>query len=308
MAKRNPNKIKEGSSVATFLIHVILVLLALICIYPVWYTFIISLSTPLTARTLNVFLLPDAFYLGSYEQILSDSQVWTGYGNTILYAGVCCVGMLVTCAMTAYPLTSPLLVGKRIMVFFILIPMYFGGGMIPTFLWLSKLGLYDTRWVIIIPGIVSMWYIVLVRTFFASIPEELRESARIDGANNYQILFNVYVPTSKPIMAVIAIYTIVAQWNSYFAAMIYLPTPSKQPLQLYLRRMLILMQNAAAAANSEGGGGTTASDAEAAMQMALSADQMKYTMIVVSTLPMLIVYPFLQKYFVKGVMVGSLKG
>ena len=308
MSKRNPNKIKEGSSVATFLIHVLLVLLALICIYPIWYTFIISLSTPLTARTLDVFLLPDTIYLGSYEQILSDTQVWYGYGNTILYAATCCVGMLVTCAMTAYPLTSPLLVGKRIMVFFILIPMYFGGGLIPTFLWMNKLGLYDSRWAIILPGIVSMWYIVLVRTFFASIPEELRESARIDGANNYQILFNVYVPTSKPIMAVIAIYTIVAQWNSYFAAMVYLTTQNKQPLQLYLRRMLILQQQAAQAADGSSGQGGTSEGAEEAMKMALSADQLKYTIIVVSTLPMLIVYPFLQKYFVKGVMVGSLKG
>ena len=308
MSKRNPNKIKEGSSVATFLIHALLVLLALICIYPIWYTFIISLSTPLTARTLDVFLLPDTIYLGSYEQILSDTQVWYGYGNTILYAATCCVGMLVTCAMTAYPLTSPLLVGKRIMVFFILLPMYFGGGLIPTFLWMNKLGLYDSRWAIILPGIVSMWYIVLVRTFFASIPEELRESARIDGANNYQILFNVYVPTSKPIMAVIAIYTIVAQWNSYFAAMVYLTTQSKQPLQLYLRRMLILQQQAAQAADGSSGQGGTSEGAEEAMKMALSADQLKYTIIVVSTLPMLIVYPFLQKYFVKGVMVGSLKG
>ncbi len=308
MSKRNPNKIKEGSSVATFLIHVLLVLLALICIYPIWYTFIISLSTPLTARTLDVFLLPDTIYLGSYEQILSDTQVWYGYGNTILYAATCCVGMLVTCAMTAYPLTSPLLVGKRLMVFFILIPMYFGGGLIPTFLWMNKLGLYDSRWAIILPGIVSMWYIVLVRTFFASIPEELRESARIDGANNYQILFNVYVPTSKPIMAVIAIYTIVAQWNSYFAAMVYLTTQNKQPLQLYLRRMLILQQQAAQAADGSSGQGGTSEGAEEAMKMALSADQLKYTIIVVSTLPMLIVYPFLQKYFVKGVMVGSLKG
>lgn len=308
MSKRNPNKIKEGSSIATFLIHALLVLLALICIYPIWYTFIISLSTPLTARTLDVFLLPDTIYLGSYEQILSDTQVWYGYGNTILYAATCCVGMLVTCAMTAYPLTSPLLVGKRIMVFFILIPMYFGGGLIPTFLWMNKLGLYDSRWAIILPGIVSMWYIVLVRTFFASIPEELRESARIDGANNYQILFNVYVPTSKPIMAVIAIYTIVAQWNSYFAAMVYLTTQSKQPLQLYLRRMLILQQQAAQAADGSSGQGGTSEGAEEAMKMALSADQLKYTIIVVSTLPMLIVYPFLQKYFVKGVMVGSLKG
>ena len=308
MSKRNPNKIKEGSSVATFLVHVLLVILALICIYPIWYTFIISLSSPIVARTLDVFLLPDTIYLGSYEQTLADPLVWSGYANTILYAGSCCVGMLVTCAMTAYPLTSPLLVGKRIMVFFILIPMYFGGGLIPTFLWMNKLGLYDSRWAIILPGIVSMWYIVLVRTFFASIPEELRESARIDGANNYQILFNVYVPTSKPIMAVIAIYTIVAQWNSYFAAMVYLTTQSKQPLQLYLRRMLILQQQAAQAADGSSGQGGTSEGAEEAMKMALSADQLKYTIIVVSTLPMLIVYPFLQKYFVKGVMVGSLKG
>ena len=308
MSKRNPNKIKEGSSVATFLVHVLLVILALICIYPIWYTFIISLSSPIVARTLDVFLLPDTIYLGSYEQTLADPLVWSGYANTILYAASCCVGMLVTCAMTAYPLTSPLLVGKKIMVWFILIPMYFGGGLIPTFLWMNKLGLYDTRWAIILPGMVSMWYIILVRTFFASIPEELRESARIDGANNYQILFNVYVPTSKPIMAVIAIYTIVAQWNSYFAAMVYLTTQNKQPLQLYLRRMLILQQQAAQAADGSSGQGGTSEGAEEAMKMALSADQLKYTIIVVSTLPMLIVYPFLQKYFVKGVMVGSLKG
>jgi putative aldouronate transport system permease protein len=149
-----------------------------------------------------------------------------------------------------------------------------------------------------------MWYIILVRTFFASIPEELRESARIDGANNYQILANVYVPTSKPIMAVIAIYTLVAQWNSWYAALIYLPSVSLQPLQLYLRRLLILQQQQA---NSQQQGGTSDSS-EAALLMQVSADQLKYTMIVVATLPIMMVYPFLQKYFVKGVMVGSLKG
>lgn len=306
MSKRNPNKIKEGSSVATFLVHAILVLLALICIYPIWYVIIISVSQPLAARTLDVFLLPKGLYFGSYQQLLKDELVWMGYGNTIIYAFTCTVGMLVTCAMAAYPLTSPLLVGKRIMVFFILIPMYFAGGLIPQYILMSKLHLINTRWVIIIPGIVSMWYIVLVRTFFASIPEELRESARIDGANNFQILFHVYVPTSKPIMAVIAIYTMVAQWNSWYAASIYLQDQSLQPLQLYLRRLLILQQNAAQS-NSNGQGGTSES-ADEAMKMALSADQLKYTMIVVATLPIMLVYPFLQKYFVKGVMVGSLKG
>lgn len=306
MAKRDPNKIKNGSPVATVIIYVILMLLALICIYPVWYVIIISLSKPIVARTLDVYFLPKGLYFGSYKQLFKDQQMWICYGNTILYAGACCIGMLITCAMAAYPLTSPYLVGRRFVVFFILIPMYFGGGLIPTFIWMTKLGMYNTRWAIIFPGIVSMWYIILVRTYFATIPEELRESARIDGANNFQILWNVYVPTSKPIMAVIAIYTIVAQWNSWYAASIYLVDQNLQPLQLYLRRKLILAQNAAQ--QQQSGGGQTSDMDEAMQQMILSADQLKYTMIVVATLPIMCIYPFLQKYFVKGVMVGSLKG
>lgn len=307
MSKKNPNRIKEGSPIATAIVHIVLLIMALICIYPVWYVIIISVSEPIAARTLDVFLLPKGLYFGSYGQIIEDSVIWTTYGNTILYAFSCTLGMLITCAMTAYPLTSPYMRGKRLMSFFILIPMYFSGGLIPQYMVMTKfLGLYDSRWAIIIPGVVSMWYIILVRTFFMSIPEDLRESARIDGANNYQILLNVYVPTSKPIMAVIAIYTLVAQWNAWYAAMIYLPSVSKQPLQLYLRRMLILQEKVAQ--SQQGGQGGTSEDGEAAMLMALSAEQLRYTMIVVATLPIMLVYPFLQKYFVKGVMVGSLKG
>jgi putative aldouronate transport system permease protein len=307
MSKRNPNHIKNGSSVATAIVYAILIVLALICIYPVWYVIIISVSEPIAARTMDVFLLPKGFYFGSYVQVVEDSQIWVSYGNTILYAVSCTIGMLIVCAMAAYPLTSPYMRGKRLMSFFILIPMYFSGGLIPQFILMSNyLHLYDTRWAIIFPGIVSMWYIILVRTFFMSIDEALRESARIDGANNYQILLHVYVPTSKPIMAVIAIYTLVAQWNSWYAAMIYLPSASKQPLQLYLRRMLILQEKVAQQQSGTQGG--TSEDGEAAMLAALSAEQLRYTMIVVATLPIMLVYPFLQKYFVKGVMVGSLKG
>lgn len=303
MSKKNPNHIKEGSSVATAIIYIVLFLLALICIYPVWYTIIISVSEPIAARTLDVFVLPKGLYFGSYKQLIDDSMVWSTYGNTIIYAFTCTIGMLITCAMAAYPLTSPYMRGRRFMSFFILIPMYFSGGLIPQFLLMSKLGLYNTRWAIIIPGIVSMWYIILVRTFFASIPEELRESARIDGANNYQILLHVYVPTSKPIMAVIAIYTLVAQWNSWYSASIYLTNEALHPLQLYLRRLLILQDKMTNSTQ-----GQTSDSTEAMMLMQLSADQLRYTMIVVATLPIMLVYPFLQKYFVKGVMVGSLKG
>ena len=184
MAK-NPNKIKNGSMVATVIIYIILALLALICIYPVWYVIIISFSRPIAARTLDVFLIPKGFSLVSYQQLFKDTQMWTTYGNTVLYASVCVVGMLITSAMAAYPLTSPYLFAKKVWVFFILIPMYFSGGLIPQFIIMTKLGMYNTRWAILVPGVVSMWYIILVRTYFATIPEDLRESARIDGANNY---------------------------------------------------------------------------------------------------------------------------
>ena len=303
MAK-NPNKIKNGSMTATVIIYIILALLALICIYPIWYVIIISFSEPIAARTLDVFLIPKGFYTGSYTRLFKDTQMWISYGNTLIYASVCVVGMLITSAMAAYPLTSPYLIGKKFWVFFILIPMYFSGGLIPQFIVMTKLGMYDTRWSILVPGVVSMWYIILVRTYFATIPEDLRESARIDGANNYQILLNAYIPTSKPIMAVIAIYTLVAQWNSWYAASIYLMNPNLQPLQLYLRRKLVLAEKLS---NDMQKGGTADGQEQLELQL-LSADQLKYTMIVVSTLPMMLAYPFAQKYFVKGVMVGSLKG
>lgn len=306
MSKKNPNHIKNGSMVATVIIYFILLLLAFICIYPLWYVLIISVSSPLTAVKLDAYFLPKGFFTESYAKLFKDKTFWITYGNTIIYAASCCIGMLITCAMCAYPLTSPLLKGKRIIVFFILVPMYFSGGLIPQYIWMSKLGMNNTRWAIIFPGIVSMWYIILTRTYFSTIPEDLRESARIDGANNYQILWNVYVPTSKPIMAVIAIYTIVAQWNAWYAASIYLTDLKLQPVQLYLRRILILQQQQANDQNSGKGG--TGEGQEEQMKMILAADQTKYTMIVVSSLPILVIYPFFQRYFVKGVMVGSLKG
>ena len=209
--------------------------------------------------------------------------------------------MIFTCALCAYPLTSPKLIGRKFYNIFLLIPMYFGGGLIPTFILMTKLHLYDNIWALIIPASFSIWYIILTRTYFASIPEEMREAARIDGANNYQCLFRIYLPNAKPILAVIAIYTLVARWNSWYDALIYIPNQSLQPLQLYLRR--ILVDNTVDLAAS-----LTAEDMEALALKRLSNDQMKYAMIIFTTLPIIFAYPFLQKYFVKGVMVGSLKG
>ena len=200
----------------------------------------------------------------------------------------------------AYPLTYKRLMGRKFVNMFLLIPMYFGGGMIPTFLLINKLGLYDNPLSQILPVCFSIWNIILVKAFFSSIPESLREAAKIDGANVYQILIKVYLPLSKPILAVIAVYTIVGVWNSWFNAMVYLPHPQWQPLQLYLRRVLIENTKQITEVLSP-------SAAQELARKQMSNAQLKYAMIIFTTLPVLFTYPFFQKYFVKGVMLGSLK-
>ena len=193
------------------------------------------------------------------------------------------------------------LYGRKFVTFFLLIPMYVAGGIIPEFILMTKLGLYNTPWALILPGSYSIWYIILTRSYFHSIPESLRESAKLDGANSYRILWNVYLPTSKPILAVVALYTIIGVWNSWYHASIYITEHDWQPLQLYLRRILIEQTEQL---------GDSMNDAEALRRMQesqISNNQMKYTVIIVSSLPMLIAYPFFQNYFVKGVMLGSLK-
>ena len=208
--------------------------------------------------------------------------------------------MLTTCVLVAYPLTYKRLMGRKFVNMFLLIPMYFGGGMIPTFLLINKLGLYDNPLSQILPVCFSIWNIILVKAFFSSIPESLREAAKIDGANVYQILLKVYLPLSKPILAVIAVYTIVGVWNSWFNAMVYLPHTSWQPLQLYLRRVLIENTKQITEVLSP-------SAAQELARKQRSNAQLKYAMIIFTTLPVLFTYPFFQKYFVKGVMLGSLK-
>lgn len=302
--KKNKNRISEGSVIGSFFIYLVILLLAFISLYPMYYVLVISLSDPAYASTLNIYWWPKSatgIYLGAYERLVTDSNMWHAYQNTLLYTAVPTVLMLITCTLCAYPLTSPKLLGKKWVNFFLLVPMYFGGGLIPTFLLMTKLGLYNNVWAIIIPASFNIWYIILTRTYFASIPEELREAARIDGANNYQCMLKVYMPNAKPILAVIAIYTLVARWNSWYDALIYLPNSAFQPLQLYLRRVLV--ENTVDLKAS-----LTAADMEALALKLLSNDQMKYAMIIFTTLPIIFVYPFLQRYFVKGVMVGSLKG
>ena len=303
-AKKKHKRIREGSLVADVIIFVIVALLAFVCLYPMYFVLVTSLSDPAYAQQMNTYWWPrsdSGVFLGTYKRLVTDMTMWQAYGNTIIYTLIPTFLMLVTCCLCAYPLTSPKLVGRKICNIFLLIPMYFGGGLIPSFILMTKLGLYNNIWAIIIPASFSIWYIILTRTYFASIPEELREAAKIDGANNYQCLFRVYIPNAKSILAVIAIYTLVARWNSWYDAMIYLPEQAKQPLQLYLRRILVEQTVDLSLSLSM-------AEMEERVLRQMSNDQLKYTMIIFTTLPIIFAYPFLQRYFVKGVMVGSLKG
>ena len=269
-----------------------------------YFVLVTSLSDPAYAQQMNTYWWPrseSGIFLGTYKRLVTDMTMWKAYANTIVYTIIPTFLMLVTCCLCAYPLTSPKLVGRKICNIFLLIPMYFGGGLIPTFILMTKLGLYNNIWAIIIPASFNIWYIILTRTYFASIPEELREAAKIDGANNYQCLFRVYIPNAKSILAVIAIYTLVARWNSWYDAMIYIPDQAMQPLQLYLRRILVDQTVDLSLTLSM-------ADMEELVLRQMSNDQLKYAMIIFTTLPIIFAYPFLQRYFVKGVMVGSLKG
>ena len=267
-----------------------------------YYVLVLSLSAPREALTMSVYWWPKGFFLDSYTRILSDNQLWTSYRNTIIYCSSRAVLTLLTSVMAAYPLTVPHLFGRKFVTMFLLIPMYVTGGIIPEFILMTKLGLYNTPWALILPGSYSIWYIILVRSYFRTVPEALRESAKIDGANSYQILKDVFLPTSKPILAVVALYTIIGVWNSWYHASVYITDREWQPLQLFLRRVLV--EQTEQLANTAF---VDAEAAERAQEQQISNNQLKYTIIIISSLPMLIAYPFFQKYFVQGVMLGSLK-
>lgn len=298
--RKNPNKIREGKTGYTLLIYAVVALLCFLCVYPMYYVLIMSFSSPENAAQMNVYLFPEGFSLDAYKVLVQDPELWRAYLNTIIYVVPTTLLMLLTCVLVAYPLTNKHLIGRKFVNMFLLIPMYFGGGMIPTFLLINKLGLYDNPLSQIIPVSYSIWNIILVKAYFSSLPESLREAAKIDGASVYQILWKVYLPLSKPILAVISVYTIVSVWNSWFNAMVYLPHTTWQPLQPYLRRVLVENTKQITEVLSP-------SAAQELARKQMSNAQLKYAMIIFTTLPVLFTYPFFQKYFVKGVMLGSLK-
>ena len=225
---RQKHGIREGSRLASMLIYLATGLCCIVTVYPMYYVLIRSVSAPEHALAGDMLLFPKGFDLNSYRVILSDTTLWRAYGNTLLYVVVTTLLMLLFCTLCAYPLCMPGLLGKKAVVTYLLVPMYFSGGLIPTFLVMNRLGLYNNIWAVILPGSLSIWNIILARTYFASIPDTIRESAAIDGASHFTILLRIYTPLAKPILAVISIYTIVITWNSWFNALVYLPDTALQ--------------------------------------------------------------------------------
>ncbi len=283
-----------------------LILIALICLYPLYYTVIASVSDAYELYLGKVSLWPSGFTMEAYQMVLVNDNIWRGYANTIFYTVTGTLFNLFLTIPAAYGLSKSRMLGRNFLMTVFLITMYFGGGMIPTYILMNNLNLINTRLILILAGGLSVYNTIVTRTFFQNnIPETLFEAARIDGANEFRIFVQLVLPLSKPIIAVMTLYYAVSHWNSYFTAMIYVSDKAKHPLQMVLRSILILNETAFTAALEN--------DVDAAILADLAhksylATTMKYALVFIASAPMLILYPFIQKYFVKGIMVGSLKG
>ena len=283
----------------------ILILIVIVEIYPLYFTVIASISDPYAVVKGKVFLLPEGFTWDAYKYVFSESRIWRGYRNTILYTLFGTTWNLFLTIPAAYVLSKKDLVGRGWITTFFLIPMYFGGGLIPTYLQVRSLNLIDKPWTLIILGGLSIYNMVVARVYYqSSIPGEIYGSARIDGASDFMQFFRIALPLSAPILAVMALYYGVGHWNNYFTALIYVSNSKLQPLQIELRNILLLNQTAVKALEDF----EEDIDISELARRAYIAEAMKYSLIFISSAPMLIAYPFVQKYFVKGMMIGSLKG
>ncbi len=298
---KNKIRISGGDRAFLTFIYILLFLALIIVVYPLIYIVSASISSPDAVYSGEVILLPKQITMAGYRRVFQDDSIMTGYANTFFYT---VVGTMIDMAVTVpcgFALAQRKVPGKNLFMAIFMFTMYFGGGMIPTFLLIKNLGLYNTRAVLLILGAFSCYNCIICRTFFASIPAEMGEAAAIDGCSPMRYFIQIVLPISQALLGVMVLYFAVGHWNSYFNAMMYIYDESKRPLQLVLRSILV---EAITNANMMDG----SFDDEYAAEMYKIAQQIKFAVIVVSSLPVLILYPFLQKYFVKGVMIGSVKG
>lgn len=280
--------------------NTILTLVFLTVVYPLYYILVASISEPNAVFSGQTFLRPYGFTLEGYARVFSEPMIIRGYLNSILYTTVGTMVSVSLIIITAYPLSKKELPGRRIIMIFYVITMYFSGGLIPTFLVVAQLGMINSMWALILPGGVAVFNVIVTRVFFeTSIPESLYDAAEIDGSSHLQTFFRIAIPLSKPIIAVMIVFTMVAYWNDWFTALIFLPSREMAPLQLVLRNILIENQ---ATANMMGGMAGGFAEANRITEL------VRFASIVVASVPMLIAYPFVQKYFNKGMLLGAVKG
>ena len=275
---------------------ILMILLSCAFLYPLLNMLALSVSDAQTLKSSPIYLLPVGFSLESYKALLGDNRILLYYWNTIKYAAVGTVIMLLTTSLMAYPLSIPALRGRRLVSVILTITMFFGGGLIPYYVTIMRLKLIDTFWVMVLPGAISAYNVIVFKTFFMSIPESLKESAFLDGAGHMRVLFSIVLPLSKAVLATFALFSIVGYWNDYLTALLYLRDDRKYPIQLLMRRLLVLMDY---------------KDASTAQLLkdfrSISSRTTKAAATIITVVPILCIYPFMQKYFAKGVLVGSIK-
>ena len=275
---------------------ILMILLSCAFLYPLLNMLALSVRDAQTLKSSPIYLLPVGFSLESYKALLGDNRILLYYWNTIKYAAVGTFIMLLTTSLMAYPLSITALRGRRLVSVILTITMFFGGGLIPYYVTIMRLKLIDTFWVMVLPGAISAYNVIVFKTFFMSIPESLKESAFLDGAGHMRVLFSIVLPLSKAVLATFALFSIVGYWNDYLTALLYLRDDRKYPIQLLMRRLLVLMDY---------------KDASTAQLLkdfrSISSRTTKAAATIITVVPILCIYPFMQKYFAKGVLVGSIK-
>ena len=297
---RKKMKMGTGDRIFYVVTRVLLAVFLVIVLYPIFFVVIASFSDSAYVNSGEFLFYPKGFTLLGYSQIFKTTRIWISYMNTLIYVVFGTMLGLAASVLAGYSLSQKKLLGRNVIMGLLVFTMYFGGGLIPTYLVIKGIHLTNTRLLLVIMGSISVYNIILIRSFFAgTLPQELQDAAFIDGCGNGQYFFRIALPLSKAILSVIGLYIAVAHWNSYFNALIYVTDRAKQPLQLYLREVLLMAQSTSDLMES---------DPQAAALLNRMVEVIKYGIIVVSTVPIICVYPFLQKYFVKGVMIGSVKG
>ncbi|MFD0716842.1 carbohydrate ABC transporter permease [Paenibacillus sp. GCM10027626] len=293
-----------GDRIFSAVNYFLLMFIFVIVLYPMIYIIAVSVSDPILVARGEIRLFPQGFNLDAYRNVFKNSDIWIGYRNTFFYT-ICgtAVNLFVTITC-AFALARKKLAGKGWIMGFFVITMFFSGGIIPSYILIKNLGMLDTRWVMILPGAISIYHMIVTRTFFQStIPEEMYEAAKIDGASDIGILCRIALPLSLPIIAVMGLFYGVSHWNQFFGALIYLNDRDLFPLQLVLRNILLMNQQLQMDVSM-----MTSEEFDYVAKQAYMAESMKYALIFIASFPMLVAYPFVQRFFVQGVMIGSLKG